>query len=174
MCAERSPAAPPPDESRALLDDLRNILVTEESRGIKEVVEILGQIQSRIEDRQGLIDLLTPVIAAAIAEAAKKEPDALRDALAPIVRAVAAERGEAPPPDARPRQPVLTGFVQRARALLGFSAPPWGWEHDALAPPSCIRQRNRAPPICRYRPAKNSPTGIPLIVSRVSMFRTTS
>ncbi|HAK93834.1 MAG TPA: hypothetical protein DCM87_02185 [Planctomycetes bacterium] len=143
MCAEKSPAAPTPDESGALLEDLRNILVTEESRGIKEVVEILGQIQSRIEDRQGLIELLTPVIASAIAEAAKKEPDALRNALAPIVRAIAAERGEAPPPDVRPRQPLLAGFAERARALLGRGQPAVSRVVEDTAPPLAA-----APEVC--------------------------
>ena len=128
MCAEKAPAAPKKapaavEESRDLLDDLRNILVTEESRGIKDVVALLGHLQSKIEDRQGLIELLAPVIAAAMAQAARQDPEALRDALAPIVRAITAEGDETPPPAAPPRRPSPAGFAARVRALLKRGRP---------------------------------------------------
>jgi hypothetical protein len=123
-----TPAAPRPEESRELLDDLRNILVTEESRGVREVIAILGQLQSKIEDRQGLIALLAPVLAAALVEAARQDPAALERALAPIVRAIVAEDEDAPaaPPQSSAARALLKPFEavgERVRTLFARPKP---------------------------------------------------
>lgn len=121
--SEEKPVTPPGEESRELLDDLRNILVTEESRGVKEVIEILGALQSKIEDRRGLTALIAPVLAEALAEAARENPAELRRVLAPIVRSILADEAEEPsePPAARAKLALLRplrALAERAKGLL--------------------------------------------------------
>ena len=119
-------AAPATEDD--LLEDLRNLIVTDESRGIREIVKILGDLQSRIEDRQGLTALLRPVIMDVLRDGAREDPEALRALITPIVREILHEDAGLVSPPATPSAARFPTLLRRARdraaALLAGARSP--------------------------------------------------
>jgi hypothetical protein len=85
---------PEPIEDTDLLEDLRNLIVTEDSESLRTMASIVTALQARIEDRQGLIDLLKPVIDRVIRERVAEDPEAMREALRPLVEDVVRETAD--------------------------------------------------------------------------------
>lgn len=134
--SEKAPTASPPPRpddlppeaigEEDLLQDLRNLIVTDESESIKTMLSIVSSLQARIEDREGLIALLKPVIAAAVRESVEENPDELKGILAPIVSDIIRRGpGQSAPADRFSRSRVRAALTAlKKRALTLFSPGP--------------------------------------------------
>jgi len=122
----------PPEEigETDLLQDLRNLIVTEESESIRTLISIVGAIQARIEDRHGLVALLKPVIAEVLKEKARENPGELKKILAPLVKEILRDADLPEPARVLRKSPkeklllLLTRTRERIRHLFSREPPP--------------------------------------------------
>ena len=122
----------PPEEigETDLLQDLRNLIVTEESESIRTLISIVGAIQARIEDRHGLVGLLKPVIAEVLEEKVREDPEELKKILAPIVKEIIREADLPEPARILRKTPrerlslLLARTRERIRGLFSREAAP--------------------------------------------------
>jgi len=116
-----------PDISEVdLLKDLRNLIVSEESDRIREILEILNYLRAKLDDPEGLVRTIKPVIGEILAERIHEAPDEMAKILAPVVtRAFARRAREDRVETARALRPVILRAVLLAvvgRAGTGIGA----------------------------------------------------
>jgi len=120
-----SPNLPPKQEVEEsdLLQDLRNIIVTDDSEGMKELLSIVGALQAKLQDQRGLISLLKPAITAVIKENIKEDPNGLKEAIRPIVEEIIQQyqmkQDESnPPPQEHKIQHALRAITKKTHSLV--------------------------------------------------------
>ncbi len=148
MSAEQPASSPlvpddPPESIDAsdLLQDLRDLIVTDETESMRSLASLLSSLQAKIEDRRGLITLLKPVIATVLSERFKENPAELRELLRPVVEEILWEgTGTAARGDTGTKAKVreaLRVVKDRARSMFSREqhAPPVVNEPPVEGPP---------------------------------------
>lgn len=105
-----------------LIQDLRNLIVTDDSESLQEMLSIIGALQAKLEDRQGLVNMLKPVIITVLAENIKDHPDQLRQLLRPIIADILnetdSEATESAPKPAKKRPGLFKSIRRKAQGLF--------------------------------------------------------
>ncbi len=107
-----------------LLQDLRNIIVTDDSESLKELLSVIGGLQAKLQDREGLAELIKPVITAVIREKMEEDPDGWRSMLKPLVREILEEEKQPAGPGKKNRlETTLQSLKKSTGGLLHTFRP---------------------------------------------------
>lgn len=142
------------------LQDLRDLIVNEESENIRDILEMLDYLRSKIDDPEGVIRTVKPIIGEVIAERIAESPDEMAKALGPMVaealhRQIRENRARA----ARIIAPVIframaqatLGRIGRSLQAVGRTLEEIFWfplrrrVRDALPPPGSLPQVHANP-----------------------------